>query len=125
MTKTKKNFKFVEKIKSAFAPRTDFASLDFSEGKPKDIDPEKWAILSKVLKNADKKCKWIAQMIRDNEVELIGILERTTYHKMHVDEDVPYTHIFDNPAILLKHKKSSTLFIYGEHIVYENKFIDG
>ena len=56
--------------------------------------------------------------------ELIGLNERVTYHKMSEKEDMPYTHLFDNPTILLKNKKYPMLVIYGPKIRYVNKFIE-
>lgn len=118
-SKTKKNFLGLEKV---FTPKTDMAKVDFSAHKPKDIDNEKWILLQECL----EKCpKWLTSMIKKKQVELIGICERVAYHKMHKDENVPYTHIFDHPSILLKHLDSSSLFIYSPTIVYVNKFIDG
>ena len=123
--RTKKNFKLVDSIKKAFKPRTDFENFKFDSKRPDDVCPEKWALLNIVLKDAHKNCPWIAKMIENGEVELVGLNQRVTYNKMHKDEDMAFTHIFDNPCILLKVKKNSMLIIYGEHIVYENKFIDG
>lgn len=124
--RTKKNFVKVPKVLShLFRKRTDLADVDVKDEKPSDINERKWRILHKVLAKAENTCPPLAQKIIDNEVELIGICERVTYHKMHNDEDTPYTHIFDNPTVLLKDKNSSQLIIFSEHIIYENKFIDG
>lgn len=124
--RTKKNFvKVPEALKSIFKKRTDLADIDVNAGKPEDINARKWRILQKVLAKAEKTCPELAQKIKNNEVELIGIGERVTYHKMHNDEDMPYTHVFDNPTVLLKCNNSTQLIIFSDHIVYENKFIDG
>lgn len=126
--RTKKNFNLsstVEKIKDVIKGKTDMLDTDFDSNKPKDVDAQKWKLLKEVLKDADKKCPWIAKLIREKKVELVGLNERVTYHKMHKSEEVPYTHIFDNECILLKFVDSPVLLIYGKHIRYKNKYIEG
>lgn len=124
--RTKKNFlKVPSAFSHLFKKKTDLAEVDVKAGKPNDINDRKWRLLHKVLKKAEKTCPTIAKKIINNEVELIGICERVTYHKMHDGEDMPYTHVFENPTVLLKEKNSSQLIIFSDHIVYENKFIEG
>ena len=86
----------------------------------KGISPTKYKMIKEILSKANDQ---IQDILR--ECELIGINERVTYHKIQKDEKVPYTHIFDNASIIVKHKKLPLLLIYSPGIKYIRNFIEG
>lgn len=84
-----------------------------------DIDKEKFALAKKVFDACPAE---ILEVLK--ECDLVGLNERVTYHKIWEGEEVPYTHVFENETILLKHKKYPLLLIYGPKIKYRNNFIE-
>lgn len=87
--------------------------------KKRKIDQTKFELAEKIFKSVSPD---LLELFRD--CEIVGLNERVTYHKMQENEEVPYTHVFENETILLKHKKYPLLLIFGPKIKYKNNFIE-
>lgn len=83
------------------------------------LDKNKLALFAEIIKTASDEIKAIFK-----ECDVVGLNERVTYHKMKKNENMPYTHIFENEAVLLKMRNHPILIIYGPKIEYKNGFIE-
>jgi hypothetical protein len=92
--------------------------LDYVEKQHKKVCPDKLAL---ALKIAESMPDDIFEIMKS--CEIVGLNERVTYHKFWKKEIDPYTHIFDNETVLLKHKKYPLLIIYGPKIEYIDGYI--
>jgi len=85
------------------------------------VNMTKAELVASVLKSMSPELK---QLWKNGELEIIGLNERITYHKLHEGEDTPYTHIFNQESVCFFVQKWNSIIITGKKIRYENNFID-
>jgi hypothetical protein len=116
---------FFDKKKAEFWIETVWKKLNPQEKVNKDAkklgwSSEKYELIKLIIDNAPKEIQDILRAC-----ELVGLNERVTYHKPGQKEEVPYTHIFENECVIVKHKQHPMLIIYGPKIEYVDNFIEG